>query len=483
MLAGYRNNTFCASALGLLMLVTSSASAGLLMPDDALRDDLTWLTSRHALPLDLSTWPLSEEAVTASLDTLRNDHDADTRRAVARIDQRLRQLKATFSTRLWTNSQKPGLAAGFDRSQTAAHGLEMGLLDSDEFWELQLQGQVESHRYINGDGRFTLNGSRASVKIFDQWLSFGEIPQWWGPGHASSLIRSDAARPVTGFQLQRASAAPFETPWLSWLGPWNYQLSAGQLRQYHVPNEPKLFGARVTFMPASALQIGLSRTLMWGGDGRPQSLSSFGNAIIGRDNTDNADEDPGNQLGGVDFRLNLAAFTDLPVALYGQIIGEDESGFAPSHVMYMGGIEVMHTWDTRQVSWYLEGADTRTGFDKQGISYTHRNYRKGYYQQGYPLGASIGGDSTQYTLGVNVTLEDGQRLGARLVHEQVNRLSQPINRAWPTADKHTGGELSWRAPLRDWVTLDTRLWYSHSEYHGNDVGAGLSAEFALQGWR
>lgn len=480
--AGYCKKTVCASAL-CLFLASSPVSAGLLMPDEALRTDLTWLTSRHALTLDLTTWPLSEEAVLATLAPLRTDADAATHRALARIDRRIRERHAPVTARLWTTSEKPALAPGFGESQTAAHGMDVGLNGGDEFWEIQLQSQLESHRYISGDGRLTLNGSRASVKLFDQWLSFGEIPQWWGPGHASSLIRSDAARPVTGFQLQRASAAPFETPWLSWLGPWNYQLSAGQLRQYHTPAEPKLFGARLTFMPVSALQIGLSRTLMWGGDDRPHSFSSFRDAVIGRDNTSLASDDPGNQLGGIDFRLNLAPLTNIPAAFYGQIIGEDESGLLPSHVMYMAGVEVMHSWDSRQVSWYLEGVDTRSSLNKEGISYTHRNYKEGYYQQGFPLGAAVGGDSTQYTLGVSVALEDGQRFGARLAHAQVNRLSQPINQAWPTADKRTGGELSWQAPLNAWLTLESRLWYSHSEHFDNDAGAGLSATFALDAWR
>ncbi len=476
MLAGYRNTSVCAGALYLLMLTTSPASAGLLMPDETLRDNLTWLTSRHALALDLTTWPLSEEAVEEALTPLRTNTDAATQRALARIDQRLRQLHAPVNARLWTNSQKPGLTSGFAQSQTAAHGLDVGVNRRGDIWEIQLQGQLESHRYIASDAHPTLNGSRASVKLFDQWLSFGEIPQWWGPGHATSLIRSDAARPVSGFQLQRASTTAFTTPWLAWLGPWNYQLSAGQLRQYHTPGEPKLLGARLSVMPLPALQIGLSRTLMWGGEGRPQSFSSLGNAIIGRDNTHNASKDPANQLGGIDFRLNLAPLAGIPAAFYGQLIGEDEAGFAPSHMMYMAGIEVMHTWDSQLVSLYLEGADTRTNFDKQGISYTHRNYKQGYYQQGYPLGASMGGDGTQYTLGVSLTREDGQRVGARLVHEQVNRLSQPINKAWPQADIRTGGELHWHAPVRDWLTLDTRLWYSHSTWYADEVGVGLRAD-------
>ena len=70
-----------------------------------------------------------------------------------------------------------------------------------------------------------------------------------GPRYDGSLIRSDAARPVAGFMLQRADQSPFETPWLSWIGRWQYQLSAGQLSQYSSVPHTKLIGARFTMMP------------------------------------------------------------------------------------------------------------------------------------------------------------------------------------------------------------------------------------------
>lgn len=77
-----------------------------------------------------------------------------------------------------------------------------------------------------------------------------------GPRYDGSLIRSDAARPVAGFMLQRADQSPFETPWLSWIGRWQYQLSAGQLSQYSSVPHTKLIGARFTMMPTDFLGVG-----------------------------------------------------------------------------------------------------------------------------------------------------------------------------------------------------------------------------------
>ncbi|MEX6220435.1 hypothetical protein AB6G21_07330 [Providencia hangzhouensis] len=42
----------------------------------------------------------------------------------------------------------------------------------------------------------------------------------------------------------------------------------------------------------------------------------------GRDNTGDYHDDPGNQLAGLDFKLKLYPLIDLPVSLYGQMVGK-----------------------------------------------------------------------------------------------------------------------------------------------------------------
>lgn len=53
------------------------------------------------------------------------------------------------------------------------------------------------------------------------------------------------------------------------------------------------------------LELGASRVLQWGGEGRSESLNTLWQAIKGNDNVYNPAEDPSNQLAGIDFRLNL----------------------------------------------------------------------------------------------------------------------------------------------------------------------------------
>ena len=73
---------------------------------------------------------------------------------------------------------------------------------------------------------------------------------------------------------------------------------------------------------------------MWGGEGRPESLSSFDDALLGtRDNdtsVGDTDNDPANQLGGFDARLSLMPLVNIPAGVYAQYVGEDEVGGLPS---------------------------------------------------------------------------------------------------------------------------------------------------------
>lgn len=74
------------------------------------------------------------------------------------------------------------------------------------------------------------------MKIWNQWVSFGEIPQWWGPGHDGSLIRTDAARPVTGFLIQRADQSPLKP--LGYHGLAHGNISLQQAKLSSTPHNP-----------------------------------------------------------------------------------------------------------------------------------------------------------------------------------------------------------------------------------------------------
>ncbi|OAT26286.1 putative K30 capsule biosynthesis protein [Buttiauxella ferragutiae ATCC 51602] len=467
----------------LVCYCSNSVAAGLVSNDAQLRSDLTWLADRDVIHINLSTWPLSQEEITRTISQAKLQSSAANQAVLQRVEQRLADLKAPVRIKGWTQSDHPPLPQGFADTPASAHGIGAALASNGDFWDVNLQAQFESHQYIADSANINLNGAYAGVKLFNQWLAFGEIPQWWGPGNDGSTIRSDAARPVVGFLVQRADQSPFETPWLSWLGSWQYQLSAGQLRQYQRPQQPKLIGGRLTISPFSALDLGASRIMMWGGKGRPNTFHSFGDAFIGRDNTGSQDRDPGDQLGGVDFRLKLAPLIDLPLSVYGQVTGEDQAGVLPSHNTFIAGIEGHHAvnvWGESQLNWTLEGADTRSRMQKTGIIYYHYCYQQGYYQQGSPLGEAMGGDGTRYSGKLELVLANQQRLSARAVWVRVNRLSQPINQAFPHSDTLKGLELGWQTPLYKQITLNSGVGYTQgSSTKESELGVTFAFELPL----
>lgn len=460
-----------------LIFSAQADAAGLMQPDAQLRSDLAWLTDRGVINLSLSTWPLSQDEIERVLGAAKVENDATNSRVISRIKRRLVEIKSPVRITGWSSSARPPFSSTFSSPQQSAHSVGATLANSGDFWDISLHSQLESHQYIGDTSHANLNNAYAGVQIFNQWLAFGELAQWWGPGNDASNIRSDAARPVVGFMLQRADQSPFESSWLSWMGNWQYQLSAGQLRQYQRPEEPKLMGGRFAFNPANALEVGASRILLWGGKGRPQTSHSFGDAFLGRDNTGSQNRDPGDQLGSVDFRLKLFSLVNLPLSLYGQVTGEDQAGILPSHNIFLAGLEGHHIWGERQINWYLEGSDTRSGMKDTGIIYYHYCYQQGYYQQGYPLGDAMGGDGRRYSGKMEWVLENQQRLSTRLVWMKVNPTSQTINHAYPDADTIRGAEFAWSVPLGK-ATVGSGVWYVQRNA-GNNTGISASFELPL----
>ena len=142
----------------------------------------------------------------------------------------------------------------------------------------------------------------------------------------------------------------FDTKWLSWIGPWQYQLFAGQLDDYKAIPHAKLLGLRVTASPLPYLELGASRTLQWGGEGRSESWNSLWNAIKGNDNVYDAAEDRSNQIAGFDARLNLQSLLNVPVGIYGQYVGEDEAGHLPSKDRKSTRLNSSHMSESRMPS-------------------------------------------------------------------------------------------------------------------------------------
>lgn len=339
--------------------------------------------------------------------------------------------------------------------------------------------QIDSGHDVN------VEGSYVAGKLWNQWLVAGQIPTWWGPGHDGSLIRGDTSRPVYGVTMQRAVQDAFENKWLSWIGPWQYQLFAGQLDDYKAVPHAKLLGMRVTARPVPALEIGASRAIQIGGDGQPDSFKAYWNAVIGKDNgcTENScvgEDNASNQLAGFDARLQLQPLFNIPVSVYGQYIGEDEAGGLPSKKMYLAGADYSSMINNMPYQIYAEWADTRTNGDVRGISYNHHQYTDGYYQHGFPLGHAMGGDGQMYSVGGDIRFDVMNRLSGRAMVVKVNQSNLAINKAFPKDDEIKALDLTWTHYIKPDLPLKINGWVSDSDLEGNDAGASIGVEIPLE---
>lgn len=472
-------------SLSVLSSVSMLASAqNLYMNDLKLKADLDWLNSQGVAQISTSTWPLTANEIKRALHSANAQTPAQ-QQILQSVQIRLNQNRDSVvkgSAALHIQTDRDQLPQKFSDDQLAGQQASVGVSLSEAEWEFNLQANLKNDKLIDDSSDVSFEGSYLAGTAANQWLIAGKIPTWWGPGHDGSLIRGDASLPVAGFTMQRDQQTAPTFPYLSWVGPWQYQLFAGQLEDYEAIPDAKLFGVRLTASPWEWLDVGASRTFMWGGEGRPQSFGSFADAVLGtKDNieADDETEDPANQLGGFDARLNLAPLVNVPAGVYAQYVGEDEAGGLPAKNMYLAGVDYASAVYGRPYQLYAEYTDTRTSGKVKGISYAHGTYTDGYYQQGFPLGYALGGDAESIALGGRLWLDNRNFINAKIQHAKVNQaeIRNEINQAFPTTDKLTGLDVAWEHQYNPKTLISSRIWAVDSDVQSTDVGVGVGVEF------
>lgn len=274
------------------------------------------------------------------------------------------------------------------------------------------------------DEGFALDGSYFSTRLGNWSATLGQVDRWWGPGWDGSLILSTNARPIPSISIERRIPDASEKKWLSWLGPWSLQTFVGRMEEErHIPH-PYLWGMRGDLRPTilGGLEVGFFRMIQLGGDGRPDGFSTWVDALLSQDNyganTGNNDrsKEPGNQLAGIDLRWKVM---DAPIALYGQLVGEDEDKFLPNCLMLQYGFEGWKNIGDSTLRVFAEYADLTsywwTGDPRtRNISYSHHIYKDGYRYRGRPIGHWADQDSQIVSVGGFLLKEDGVGWGGTL---------------------------------------------------------------------
>ena len=113
-------------------------------------------------------------------------------------------------------------------------------------------------------------------------LIAGRESQWWGPGYHGAILLTNNAEPFTMVKI--ANPKPVILPWVfKYLGPFDFTCFATQLERERADvAAPYLWGMRMNFKPHPILEIGLERTSLLGGSGRPTTAATWLSQVIGR---------------------------------------------------------------------------------------------------------------------------------------------------------------------------------------------------------
>ena len=275
------------------------------------------------------------------------------------------------------------------------------------------------------------DGSYLSLSLGNALLSAGWQDRWWGSGSDGSLQLSSNARPVFALSLDRERSTPFESRWLSWLGPWTMGTFMGVLENHRKDfDRPLLWGFHSAARPLPGLEISVTRNAQLCGRGRPCGPTIFWNMLSGRDNRGenvSAAKEPGNQVATYEIRWS-GEVGGRPIAISYQDTGETIDNKIPRPLRSLELISLV-TWGDYDAStrWraHLEFTSTTCSdfnyAQAADCGYENGLFTGGYRYRGRVLGHSTDSDSRQYTLGL--ALDDGRSSREILLRRaEINRI-------------------------------------------------------------
>ena len=241
--------------------------------------------------------------------------------------------------------------------------------------------------------------SYIAYKYKNHIFTAGRINRWWSPSESYSLILSNTARPAVGIEFKNYIPIEPKRSIFKFLGHVNYEFFVNKLeKERKIPNT-LLFGNRVTFNPHHSLKFSLLRLAQFGGENRPKDASTILKMLVGKDNTSSSlsfDEQPGNQLAGLDFIYKPKKNKNLKI--FGQMVGEDEAGYFPSRKLSLLGFSYSFN-GSNPLKLDIEYIDTFSGI--KNYSYNHSLYKSGLRYYNIPIGASIDADSEAIKFTIN----------------------------------------------------------------------------------
>lgn len=316
-----------------------------------------------------------------------------------------------------------------------------GWVELSDWAALMVQPKFISNRHLLGIGA-TNNADNFYLREFSLKLSYANVAlevgrgtQWWGPGYHGSLLLTDHAFPMDMIKL--GTERPFQLPgFLSGLGDWKVNAFLAQLDRNRDFSRARVFGLRISYLPASWLEFGLTRLTQFGGRGRDQSFPETIVDTYIHPSNQNADKDV-NEQAMADVRLRIPSVPYLVpfpagLQLYGEIGTEDKWSQLPlpSRAALLGGIYIPQVFEGDTMDLRIEYADTDYGRRRhpelRQVWYNNSPYTSGMRYRGFPLGHHMGTDGIDFFVRTTRFLTDKVQLGTNFNLQERDR-GQPVH--------------------------------------------------------
>jgi len=448
-----------ALAMTLCLVLPSFASPWAEVGDNQLRGDIEILAAAGVIDDVTTHWPLPWQSIVQDLTgNGLAGQPASVRAAAARVLARARA------------ENRPGLSASLDidaaTMPSVVYGFDsMGRGDGQGQFILDYNSQSFAGRLALGG--FTQNFRGSSTKLMpDQsylaekvgpvLMYGGYLSHWWGPGWISALSLSNNARPMPAIGLERLDTSASKWPVLRWLGPWQLEFFVGLLDGPRIQTNTFYNALRFTFNPAPGLEIGLSRTEQFCGEGHP--CSPF------RDyfdfNNDPAHVNKTNDEGLIDIKYSRT-LGGVPMQIYMQLMNEDSSPITHSGTSHLFGASVFLPTRNNPIRLTAEYSDSIStlnifsfGDDLYGFSYTNGTFFDGMRYRGRTIGFSLDDDSRLLSLQGSWSDSGGRFYELSFHHANIGNInSLGANILTPVPKTINMGEARVSIPFR-WMKLD-----------------------------
>jgi hypothetical protein len=301
--------------------------------------------------------------------------------------------------------------------------------------------------------RFQLLDSYVGLNFSNWQITYGPQTLWWGPSLGGPLMFNDNAAPVTMLRINRVS--PFKLPsFLGWLGPWRTEMFLGQLTghdfvfqndsglvgQFGQPlgRQPFLDGARFSFKPLPAFELGFSFTAVFAGGPTALTTNTFLKTFsIAPVYNPGAAGNPGDRRSGLDFTLRIPRVKD-GLSFYTEAFVEDE--FSPIAYwrnaaiwsgLYLAQVPKLNKLDFRVEAGYtdlpsgLQNGTPQSHYGN-GVFYSNGRYPDGsYLNNGNLLGNWMGRESQGVEAWSNYRFSPRSFIQASFRHQKVSQQFMP----------------------------------------------------------